>query len=101
MRNQIAVPRGADEPMIGRIQKLVARDVTRSVIGTIVLKVGSGATAFAMFSLAARSMSSNDFGDLAMWLSVAQIACVIGLFGQEMLMVRSLSEYSVANQPGY
>jgi O-antigen/teichoic acid export membrane protein len=95
------VPRGADEPMIGRIQKLVARDVTRSVIGTIVLKVGSGATAFAMFSLAARSMSSNDFGDLAMWLSVAQIACVIGLFGQEMLMVRSLSEYSVANQPGY
>jgi O-antigen/teichoic acid export membrane protein len=87
--------------MIGRIQKLVARDVTRSVIGTIVLKVGSGATAFAMFSLAARSMSSNDFGDLAMWLSVAQIGCVVGLFGQEMLMVRSLSEYSVANQPGH
>jgi O-antigen/teichoic acid export membrane protein len=87
--------------MIGRIQKLVTRDVTRSVIGTIVLKVASGATAFAMFSLAARNMSSHDFGNLAMWLSVAQIGCVIGLFGQEMLVVRSLSEYSVANQPGH
>jgi O-antigen/teichoic acid export membrane protein len=87
--------------MIGRIQKFVTRDVTRSVIGTIVLKVASGAVAFAMFSLAARSMSSNDFGNLAMWLSVAQIGCVIGLFGQEMLLVRSLSEYSVANQPAH
>jgi O-antigen/teichoic acid export membrane protein len=87
--------------MIGRIQKFVTRDVTRSVIGTIVLKVASGAVAFAMFSLAARSMSPNDFGNLAMWLSVAQIGCVIGLFGQEMLLVRSLSEYSVANQPGH
>jgi hypothetical protein len=30
-----------------------------------------------------------------------QIGCVIGLFGREMLVVRSLSEYSVANQPGH
>ena len=86
--------------MIGRIQKLIRRDVTSSVIGTIFLKVASGIVAFAMFSLAARNMSSVEFGHLAMWLSVAQIGCVIGLFGQEMLVVRSLSEYSVANQPG-
>jgi hypothetical protein len=52
-----------------------------------------------MFSLAARNMSSDDFGNLALWLSVAQIGCVIGLFGQEMLVVRSLNEYSVANRP--
>ena len=87
--------------MIRQIQKLITRDVTRSVIGTILLKVASGLVAFAMFSLAARSMSPEDFGNLAMWLSVTQIACVIGLFGQEMLVVRSLSEYSVANQPGH
>ncbi len=87
--------------MIRRIQKLITRDVTRSVIGTIFLKVASGIVAFAMFSLAARNMPSNDFGNLAMWLSVAQIGCVIGLFGQEMLVVRSLNEYSVANQPGH
>jgi O-antigen/teichoic acid export membrane protein len=52
-----------------------------------------------MFSLAARNMSSDDFGNLALWLSVAQIGCVIDLFGQEMLVVRSLNEYSVANRP--
>jgi O-antigen/teichoic acid export membrane protein len=87
--------------MIRRIRKLITRDVTSSVIGTIFLKVASGIVAFAMFSLAARNMSSDDFGHLAMWLSVAQIGCVIGLFGQEMLAVRSLSEYSVANRPGH
>ncbi len=86
--------------MIKAFRKLLTRDVTRTVIGAIFLKVASGIVAFAMFSLAARSMSSSEFGVLAMWLSVAQIACVIGLFGQEMLVVRSLSEYSVANQPG-
>src|ERR1700730_8414191 len=86
--------------MIRRIRKIISRDVTKGVIGTIVLKVASGVVAFAMFSLAARSMSSVEFGHLAMWLSVAQIGCVIGLFGQEMLVVRCLSEYSVANQPG-
>jgi O-antigen/teichoic acid export membrane protein len=90
----------ADEVMIRRIQKLLTRDVTRSVIGTIILKVVSGFVAFAMFSLAARNMAPDQFGNLAMWLSVAQIGCVIGLFGQEMLVVRSLGEYSSANQPG-
>lgn len=87
--------------MIRRVQKLLSRDVTRSVIGAISLKVASGIIAFAMFSLAARNMSTDDFGHLAMWLSVAQIGCVIGLFGQEMLVIRSLSEYSVAKQPGH
>lgn len=87
--------------MIRRIRKIISRDVTKGVIGTIVLKVASGVVAFAMFSLAARSMSPDDFGHLAMWLSVAQIGCVIGLFGQEMLVVRSLNEYAVANQPGH
>lgn len=84
-----------------RIKKLVTRDVTRTVIGAIALKVVSGIVAFAMFSLAARNMSTDDFGHLAMWLSVAQIGCVIGLFGQEMLVIRSLSEYAVAKQPGH
>ena len=86
--------------MIRRLHRLITRDVTRSVIGTIALKVASGGVAFTMFSLAARNMSSDAFGNLAMWLSVAQIGCVIGLFGQEMLVVRSLNEYSVANRPG-
>ena len=74
------------------------RDVTRGVAGTILLKVGSGGLAFALFSLAARTMSADAFGDFATWLSIAQIASVVGLVGQELLLVRFLNEYQVRGQ---
>jgi O-antigen/teichoic acid export membrane protein len=75
------------------------RDVTRGVVGTILLKVGSGALAFALFSLTARTMSPDGFGMFATWLSVAQIASVVGLVGQESLLVRFLNEYQVEDRP--
>jgi O-antigen/teichoic acid export membrane protein len=81
--------------MIDSILQLIRRDVTRGVAGTIFLKVGSGGLAFAMFSLAAHAMSPAAFGDFATWLSVAQIASVVGLLGQELLLVRFLNEYQV------
>jgi O-antigen/teichoic acid export membrane protein len=79
--------------MMDFILQLVRRDVTRGVAGTILLKVGSGGLAFAMFSLAARTMSPEAFGLFATWLSVAQIASVVGLVGQELVLVRFLNEY--------
>lgn len=85
--------------MIRRIHQIITRDVTQGVVGTIFLKVASGVVTFAMFSLAARSMTSDAFGHLVMLLSVAQIGCVVGMFGQEMLVVRSLNKYSVASEP--
>src|SRR3954463_11293246 len=85
--------------MIDSILQLIQRDVTRGVAGTILLKVGSGALAFAMFSLAARTMSPDGFGVFATWLSVAQIAAVVGLIGQELLLVRFLNEYQTRGQP--
>ncbi|TQF31220.1 polysaccharide biosynthesis C-terminal domain-containing protein [Bradyrhizobium sp. UNPA324] len=85
--------------MIESILQLLRRDVTRGVVGTILLKVGSGALAFALFSLAARTMSPDGFGIFATWLSVAQIAAVVGLVGQESLLVRFLNEYQVGNRP--
>jgi O-antigen/teichoic acid export membrane protein len=84
--------------MIDSIFQMMRRDVTRGVAGTIILKVGSGGLAFAMFSLAARTMSPDAFGIFAMWLSVAQIASVAGLVGQELLLVRFLNEYQVRGQ---
>jgi O-antigen/teichoic acid export membrane protein len=71
------------------------RDVTRGVTGTILLKVGSGGLAFAVFSLAARTMSPEAFGMFAAWLCVAQIGSVVGLVGQELVLVRFLNEYQV------
>jgi O-antigen/teichoic acid export membrane protein len=81
--------------MMEFILQLVQRDVTRGVAGTILLKVGSGGLAFAMFSLAARTMSPDAFGLFATWICVAQIASVIGLLGQELVVVRFLNEYHV------
>src|SRR3954462_3359531 len=88
-----------DRLMIDSIIQLMRRDVTRGVAGTILLKVGSGALAFALFSLAARTMAPDGFGIFAAWLSAAQLAAVVGLVGQESLLVRFLNEYRVANQP--
>ena len=85
--------------MIESIVQFLRRDVTRGVVGTILLKVGSGALAFALFSLAARTMSPDGFGIFATWLSVAQIAAVVGLVGQESLLVRFLNEYQVGDRP--
>ncbi|MBB4369385.1 O-antigen/teichoic acid export membrane protein [Bradyrhizobium sp. cir1] len=85
--------------MIASIVQFLRRDVTRGVVGTILLKVGSGALAFALFSLAARAMSPDGFGIFATWLSVAQIAAVVGLVGQESLLVRFLNEYRVQDRP--
>src|SRR6202022_792908 len=59
------------------------------------LKVGSGGLAFALFSLAARTMSPDAFGVFATWLCIAQIASVVGLVGQELVLVRFLNEYQV------
>jgi len=81
--------------MIESILQLMRRDVTRGVAGTILLKVGSGALAFALFSLVARAMSPDAFGVFAAWLCVAQIGSVVGLVGQELLLVRFLNEYQV------
>lgn len=84
--------------MFSSLLQLMRRDVTRGVAGTILLKVGSGGLAFALFSLAARAMSPEAFGDFATWLSVAQIASVVGLVGQELLLVRFLNEYDVGGR---
>src|SRR3954470_12429412 len=87
-----------DRLMIDSIIQLIRRDVTRGVAGTILLKVGSGGLAFAMFSLAARAMTPDGFGIFATWLSVAQIAAVVGLIGQELLLVRFLNEYQARGE---
>src|SRR3954467_4570510 len=84
--------------MIESIVQFMRRDVTRGVAGTILLKVGSGALAFAMFLLAARTMSPDGLGVFAIWLSVAQIAAVARVIGQELLLVRFLNEYQTRGQ---
>jgi O-antigen/teichoic acid export membrane protein len=79
--------------------RLFGRGTTQGVIATIVIQFGGGAVSFAMFSLAARGFSAADFGHLAMWLSICQMGSVLGVLGQEMFILRSLNQYTVAARP--
>ena len=83
--------------MIGSILQLMRRDVTRGITGTILLKVGSGGLAFALFTLAARAMSPKHSASSQRG-SVLPMGCVVGLLGQEVLLVRFLNEYQVRGE---
>jgi O-antigen/teichoic acid export membrane protein len=85
--------------LFGVAGRIFNRDVTQGVVGTIVLQFGGGIVSFAMFSLAARGFSPADFGHLAMWLSICQMGGVLAVLGQEMFVLRSLNQYSVAGRP--
>jgi O-antigen/teichoic acid export membrane protein len=81
------------------IGALMSRHLNQGVALTIFLQFGGAIVAFAMYSLAARVLSPVDFGHLAMWLCVSQMASVLALLGQEMFVLRSLNEYAVADRP--
>jgi O-antigen/teichoic acid export membrane protein len=81
------------------LARIFGRDVTQGVVGTMALQFGGGVVSFAMFSLAARGFSAADFGHLAMWLSICQMGSVLAVLGQEMFVLRSLNEYTVAGRP--
>ncbi len=76
--------------------RAVTRDVTQGLVLTMIVQFGSGIVSFVMFYLAARVLSSVEFGHLALWLSVCQMASVVAILGQEMFILRSLNEYSVS-----
>lgn len=78
---------------------LVDRHLNQGVVLTISLQFGGAIVSFAMYSLAARILSPEDFGHLAMWLCVCQMGSVMAMLGQEMFILRSLNEYAVARQP--
>jgi O-antigen/teichoic acid export membrane protein len=93
-----------DRPFtISKANSFVARTFNRhanqGVVLTILLQFGGAAVSFAMYSLAARVLSTPDFGHLAMWLCICQMGSVAAGLGQEMFILRSLNEYQVAGRP--
>lgn len=85
--------------ILGALFEKGRRDVAQGLAVSIIIQAGGGLVAFAMFSLAARVLSSQDFGHLATWLSVSQMGSIIAIFGQEMFILRSLNQYTVSGQP--
>lgn len=80
---------------------LVDRHLNQGVVLTICLQFGGAVVSFAMYSLAARILSPEDFGHLAMWLCVCQMGSIAALLGQEMFILRSLNEYAIASRPEF
>jgi O-antigen/teichoic acid export membrane protein len=66
---------------------------------TLVIKASGALLTIAVFTLAARSMSSTAFGEIAMWFNALSCLAVASVFGQDTLIVRSWGEYGEQSRP--
>ena len=66
---------------------------------TLVIKASGAVLMIAVFTLAARSMSTTAFGEIAMWFNALSCLAVVSVFGQDMLIVRSWGEYGEQGRP--
>ncbi|HLH49075.1 MAG TPA: lipopolysaccharide biosynthesis protein [Roseiarcus sp.] len=87
--------------------KLVARLarfalMQRAMVGatlTLGIKASGALLMIAVFTLAARSMSTARFGEIAMWFNALSCLAVASVFGQDTLIVRSWGEYGEQGRP--
>src|SRR5579883_3596889 len=87
--------------------KLVARLarfalMQRAMVGatlTLGIKASGALLMIAVFTLAARSMSTARFGEIAMWFNALSCFAVASTFGQDTLIVRSWGEYGEQRRP--
>lgn len=65
-----------------------------SAVLALGLKAGGALLALAVFTLAARAMSPDEFGRLAIWFNAVSFLAVAACFGQDTLIARSFGEYA-------
>ncbi|MBU6527399.1 oligosaccharide flippase family protein [Methylocystis sp. MJC1] len=58
------------------------------------IKASGALLTLAVFTLAARAMSSDEFGRLAIWFNALSFLAVAACFGQDTLIARSFGEYA-------
>jgi O-antigen/teichoic acid export membrane protein len=74
----------------------------RAMVGatlTLAIKASGAVLMIAVFTLAARSMSTAEFGKIAMWFNALSCLAVASVFGQDTLIVRSWGEYGEQRRP--
>ncbi|MBB3998782.1 lipopolysaccharide biosynthesis protein [Aureimonas pseudogalii] len=76
------------------------RPAIRGIVGVVLLKAGIIAFNFALIFLAARLLGAHDFGTYSLLFSAAGLCCVAATFGQQMLVMRSWSEYGATRDAG-
>ncbi len=58
------------------------------------IKAAGALATIGVFTLAARAMSADEFGQLAVWFNAVSLLAVAAVFGQDTLIARSWGEYS-------
>lgn len=78
-------------PLLDRLREHKA--AVASVVA-MSIKAAGALLMIVVFTLAARAMSANDFGQLAVWYNAVSLLAVAAVFGQDTLIARLWGEYS-------
>ena len=85
---------------IGKYNELRQNPAMLGMAGVFVLRIAITASNFALISLAARALGEASFGTYSILFSAAGLFCIVATFGQQVLVMRSWSEYSSVDRPG-
>ncbi len=88
--------------MRGRLSVLTAWMKSRPVAAAIAamsIKSAGSLMTLAIFTLAARAMTADEFGRLAIWFNAIGFLAVAAVVGQDTLIARSFDEYVARNDP--
>ncbi|WP_036281019.1 lipopolysaccharide biosynthesis protein [Methylocystis sp. ATCC 49242] len=69
----------------------------RAAVAAVVamsIKAGGALLTLTVFTLAARAMSADEFGRLAIWFNAMSFLAVAAVFGQDTLIARNFGEYA-------
>lgn len=83
--------------LTARIRGILSNGIFLGSVSTLAIKATGSALAFIMFALAARQMSPDAFGQMAVVFNTLSFAAVAMNFGQETLIARSWGEYAATS----
>lgn len=82
------------ERLLTLVEKLKSRPTAIGAIVAMAIKAGGALLTLAVFTLAARAMSTDQFGHLAVWFNAIGFLAVAAVIGQDTLIARSYGEYA-------
>jgi len=75
------------------LERVLAQRAALAAVFAMGIKASGALLTICVFTLAARAMSADDFGHLAVWFNAMSFLAVAATFGQDTLIARSLGEY--------
>lgn len=85
--------------VFGSLIGLRGNSALRGMAGVFILRAVTTVLNFVLINLAARTVGKGTFGTYSILFSAAGLFCVVATFGQQIVSMRSWSEYSSAGQP--